>query len=202
MQSADQIWASIKASLHEKSCLDEVQLRPGASESELVELEAQLGVALPDLLRQLLMIHDGQDGVGLLFGSQMLSSVEIRRQWHGWREIEADGMNAECAEFMKSSPAGVVKPMYTNARWIPLTHDGGGNHMGLDFDPDIGGAEGQVIAFGADEDTKYLLAPTFAEFAEKAVEWISQASWDGENFESPTDDGFAPPAILRTAGGA
>ena len=106
MQSADQIWASIKASLHEKNCLDEVQLRPGASESELVELEAQLGVALPDLLRQLLMIHDGQDGAGLLFGTQMLSSMEIRRQWQGWREIEADGMNEDCAEFMKSSPAG------------------------------------------------------------------------------------------------
>lgn len=201
MQSAEQIWTFIKASLQEKGCLDEVQLRPGVSESELVELEAQLGVALPDLLKQLLRIHDGQDGIGVLFGSQMLSSTDIRRQWHGWREIEADGMNENCAEFMASSPAGVVKPMYTNARWIPLTHDGGGNHMGLDFDPDIGGTEGQMIAFGADEDTKYLLAPTFAQFAEKAVEWISQASWDGENLESPTDDGFAPPAILRTAGG-
>ncbi|MBH1542146.1 SMI1/KNR4 family protein, partial [Stenotrophomonas maltophilia] len=123
-------------------------------------------------------------------------------QWQGWREIEAAGMNEDCAEFMESSPAGVVKPMYTNARWIPLTHDGGGNHMGLDFDPDSDGAEGQMITFGADEDTKYLLAPTFAEFAEKAVEWISQASWNGENLESPTDDGFAPPAVLRTVGGS
>ncbi|HEL4260155.1 TPA: SMI1/KNR4 family protein [Stenotrophomonas maltophilia] len=202
MQSADQIWASIKASLFEKGCLNEVELRSGASEGELVELEAQLGVPLPDLLRHLLKIHDGQDGAGFLFGSQMLSATEILRKWQGWREIEADGMNEHCAEFMASSPGGVVKPMYTNARWIPLTHDGGGNHMGLDFDPDDGGAEGQMIAFGADEDTKYLLASTFAEFAEKAVAWIRHARWDGENLESPTDDGFAPPAILRTAGGA
>ncbi len=144
------------------------------------------------------MIHNGQDGCGILFGSQMLSVAEIMQEWRGWREVEADGMNESCAEFMKSSPEGVVKPMYTNARWIPLTRDGGGNHMGLDFDPDVGGTHGQMIAFGADEDTKHLLAPTFAMFAEKAVEWLMHASWNGEDLESKTDDGFAPPAILRT----
>lgn len=129
MQSANEIWLSIKVSLFEKNCLDEMQLRPGASESELIEMESQLGVVLPDLLKQMLMIHDGQDGFGLLFGNQMLSIAEILRQWQGWREIEADGMNEDCAEFMGASPPGVVKAMYTNARWIPLTHDGGGNHM-------------------------------------------------------------------------
>lgn len=201
MQSANEIWVSIRASLFEKHCLDEMQLRPGASESELIELEAQLGVVLPDLLKQMLMIHDGQDGFGLLFGNQMLSIAEILRQWQGWREIEADGMNEDCAEFMEASPPGVVKPMYTNARWIPLTHAGGGNHMGLDFDPDAGGSEGQMIAFGADEDTKYLLARTFDDFVAKALEWIQQSRWNDGGLQSYADDGFAPPAILRSISG-
>lgn len=201
MQSANEIWVSIKASLFEKNCLDEMQLRPGASESELIGLEAKLGVVLPDLLKQMLMIHDGQDGFGLLFGNQMLSIAEILRQWQGWREIEADGMNEDCAEFMEASPPGVVKPMYSNARWIPLTHDGGGNHMGLDFDPDAGGAEGQMISFGADEDTKYLLARTFDDFVAKALEWIQQSRWNDGDLQSMADDGFAPPAILRSISG-
>ena len=55
MQSANEIWVSIRASLFEKHCLDETQLRPGASESELIELESQLGVVLPDLLKQMLI---------------------------------------------------------------------------------------------------------------------------------------------------
>jgi cell wall assembly regulator SMI1 len=201
MQSADEIWTSIKASLFEENCLDEMQLRPGASESELIELETELGVVLPDLLKQMLMIHDGQDGCGLLFGNQMLSIAEILRQWQGWREIEADGMNEDCAEFMEASPPGVVKPMYANARWIPLTHDGGGNHMGLDFDPDAGGFEGQMIAFGADEDTKYLLARTFDDFVAKALEWIQQSRWNDGGLQSDADDGFAPPTILRSISG-
>lgn len=153
------------------------------------------------MLKQMLMIHDGQAGFGLLFGNQMLSIAEILRQWQGWREIEADGMNEDCAEFMQASPPGVVKPMYTNARWIPLTHDGGGNHMGLDFDPDAGGAEGQMIAFGADEDTKYLLARTFDDFMAKALEWIQQSRWNDGDVLSDADDGFAPPAILRSISG-
>lgn len=201
MQRANDLWNSIKASLSEKNCLDEMQLLPGACETELVELEAQLGIVLPDLLKKMLMIHNGQDGFGLLFGNQMLSAAGIRRQWQVWREVEADGMNEDGAEFMESIPRGVVRPMYANACWIPLTHDGGGNHMGLDFDPDAGGVEGQMIAFGADEDTKYRLAGTFDEFAEKALEWIQQSCWDGECLQSAADDGCAPPAILRGSTG-
>ncbi|WP_275897127.1 SMI1/KNR4 family protein [Stenotrophomonas sp. G4] len=91
--------------------------------------------------------------------------------------------------------------MYSNARWIPLTHDGGGNHMGLDFDPDAGGAEGQMISFGADEDTKYLLARTFDDFVAKALEWIQQSRWNDGDLQSMADDGFAPPAILRSISG-
>mgnify|MGYP006198197397 CR=1 FL=1 len=46
---------------------------------------------------------------------------------------------------------GAVDPAYINPRWIPLTHDGSGNHIGLDFDPWPGGRVGQVILFGRDE---------------------------------------------------
>ena len=54
--------------------------------------------------------------------------------------------------------------MYANPLWIPLTHDGGGNHAGLDFDPDTKGRPGQVIVFGRDMDTKRLVAPNFETF--------------------------------------
>ena len=73
-------------------------------------------------------------------------------------------MNDDCADMMSSDPPGVVKPVYTNRHWIPLTHDHGGNHVGLDFDPDDEGTPGQVIAYGRDEDEKQLLATSFEAF--------------------------------------
>lgn len=70
--------------------------------------------------------------------------------------------------------------MYTNPKWIPLTHDGGGNHIGLDFDPGALGTPGQVIRFGRDEDDKVLLAPSFSVFLDQLVTALQTATWNGE----------------------
>lgn len=66
-------------------------------------------------------------------------------------------------------PRGAVDPAYINPRWIPLTHDGSGNHIGLDFDPWPGGRVGQVILYGRDEDVKAVLAESLGKF----LEWIA-----------------------------
>ena len=66
-------------------------------------------------------------------------------------------------------PEGAVDPAYINRRWIPLTHDGSGNHIGLDFDPWPRGRIGQVILFGRDEDVKAVLAESLGSF----LEWIA-----------------------------
>ena len=66
-------------------------------------------------------------------------------------------------------PQGTVDPAYINPRWIPLTHDGSGNHIGLDFDPWPEGRHGQVILYGRDEDVKAVLAPSLGAF----LEWIA-----------------------------
>ncbi len=197
MHQAVDMWNEIKTILSRKECLAEMALQPGASEKELVDLERHLGVALPELLKAMLRIHDGQTGFGLLFGVQMLSTQGIRSTWDEWRSLEEDELNKEFEWNMASRPPGAVKPMYTNSRWIALSHDAGGNHMGLDFDPDHGGTVGQMIAFGGDEDTKILLAPEISPFLVHAIEWLKQADWDGECLTNRADGGFALPAIFQ-----
>ena len=93
-------------------------------------------------------------------------------------------MNAECAEFMRSEPQDVAKPMYCNRAWIPVTHDWGGNHHGLDFDPGMVGHAGQIIAFGRDEDTKVRLALDFSRYVEQLISWLRSATWNGEWLEN------------------
>ncbi len=67
---------------------------------------------------------------------------------------------------------GAVDPAYINPRWIPLTADGSGGHIGIDFDPWPGGRIGQVILFGRDEDVKAVLAES------SGNSWAgSQAYW-------------------------
>lgn len=173
-------WMRIRDRLQSLGCLEEMALLPGASQAEIDALERHIGVILPDPFKRFLVVHNGQDGFGLIYGSALLSASGIRQQWDNWRSIDESAMNADCAEFMASDPEGFIKPLYCNRAWIPFTHDGGGNHFGLDLDPDILGKAGQVIAFGRDEDTKRLLANSFELFVEDCIAWLERAVWNGE----------------------
>lgn len=182
-------WAEIEAILREKGALDAFRLNPGASPQALRDAEAELGVELPAALKELLSVHDGEVdelGTGLIFGLPLLSTGHVLGQWQVWKSLVDDGMNEALADSMSSRPEGVIKPMYLNPRWIPLTHDGGGNHIGLDYDPDVRGTVGQVIIFGRDEDEKKLLAPSFEAFLARFVHELRTIHWavtaDGWSF--------------------
>jgi cell wall assembly regulator SMI1 len=182
---SNNFWSELEEKLLSLDCIEALKINEGASASELTKLEEHLGVDLPDEVKKFLSIHNGQsdDGAGIVFGEQILSTESIRRCWDDWRSIDEEEMNEDCAEFMESSPIGYIKPMYTNRKWIPLTHDWGGNHIGIDFDPDEKGSVGQIIAFGRDEDTKRLIASSFAEFITKLTSSLSEAKWTGEYIE-------------------
>ncbi|MFT3777906.1 MAG: hypothetical protein QM772_06450 [Ottowia sp.] len=64
-----------------------------------------------------------------------------------------------------------------------MTNDWGGNHHGVDFDPDTRGQAGQIIAFGRDEDTKVRLALDYQQYVENLIEWLQSATWNGEWLE-------------------
>ena len=175
-------WNRIRDRLATLGCLPDMALRPGAAQAGIDALEEHLGVQLPEAFRQFLRIHDGQDGqdgAGLFYGNQLLSVTGIRDAWDGWRDLDEDEMNADCADSMGSEPEGFIKPLYCNRGWIPFAHDGGGNHIGIDFDPDALGTSGQIIAFGRDEDTKRLLAPSFDAFIDDGIAWLDRAVWNG-----------------------
>lgn len=174
-------WSSVKDALREKGCLEKASLNEGASPQELEVLERHLGVDLPVHVKEFLSEHNGQAEdaeCAIYFGSPILSTSAIKESWDTWRSIDEEEMNEDCAEFMASDPVGYVKAMYTNPKWIPLTHDFGGNHVGIDFDPDERGQYGQIIAYGRDEDTKKLKASDFAGFIEKLVSEIRDPRWE------------------------
>lgn len=180
-------WTRIEQRLRELGCFEDMKVRSGASTEKVTQLERHLGRALPAPVREFWNLHDGQDGFGLIFGAELLSVQAISDCWDGWRSLDEAAMNQDCAEFMRSEPEGAAKALYCNPAWIPLTHDAGGNHIGLDFDPGPTGDVGQLITFGADEDTKRLLAPSFEAFIEKYLRWLDHASWDGAHLKAVDD---------------
>ena len=189
-------WLEIERLLDAKGCLAAMRLNEGAMAGDIDDLERHIGARLPASFREFLMRHDGQADFapGLLFGEQFLSVSGIADKWDGWRKLDEPAMNEDCAEFMSSEPAGCVRPLYTNRKWIPISYDYAGNHMGFDFDPDERGTPGQVITFGRDEDRKHLLGASFDEFATLLVARLRDASWNGDYLDmGPQRQGKAAP---------
>lgn len=181
----ERYWKEIKEILSSRGCIDKVMLNRGATVSELDALEVHLGVTLPTELKEFLSIHNGQkdECAGLVFGQRLLSTNSIRRCWDDWRNIDETEMNKDCASLMDSNPKGYIKPMYTNKKWIPISYDWSGNHIGLDYDPDEKGKQGQIITFGRDTDTKHLIASNFSNLIYMLTVFLKNARWTGEYLE-------------------
>ena len=88
-------WKEIREALSSLGCADESKLNSGATASELDALEKHLGVTLPTELKEFLSVCNGQDdeGAGIVFGEQILSTISIKRCWDDWRDIDEAEMN-------------------------------------------------------------------------------------------------------------
>lgn len=146
-------------------------LNPPATKAELAAFERLVGLEMPRAYRQLYLWHDGEedDRWGHIYGLPLLPLKHASAEWTVWNEVLAsfDGNRYEIPG--GSWPQDAVDPAYINPHWIPLTQDGSGNHIGLDFDPWPEGRIGQVILYGRDEDIKAVLAPSLGTF----LEWIA-----------------------------
>lgn len=178
-------------------------LNSGASVAEVSALERTIQRPLPDDVRESLSIHNGQRRQirsGFLLGLDLLDAERIAEEWKLWAELTA--YNEDYREDMASFPEGAIELDYANPGWIPLTKDGGGNHLGVDLSPGSAGSLGQVINFGRDENRKSVLAMCWGEFLLSYAKFLESgalkviysevASW-GANFEpvfeSVTKDG-------------
>lgn len=142
-------------------------LNPPATDEEIAALEAALGTRLPRDFVDCLKIHNGQSEAagGLLDNSEFLSTDAILDQWQVWKDLlesgDFDGIESEPEEGIRSD--------WWNARWIPFTHNGGGDHYCLDMAPDQAGHAGQVITMWHDMAAREIQAASFAAWFQKYV---------------------------------
>ncbi|AOJ84216.1 molybdenum cofactor biosynthesis protein MoaA [Burkholderia savannae] len=138
-----------------------------APAGEIDAMQAALGVTLPPAFVESLRIHDGQADAGAVFAENdaLLSAREIVAQWSIWKGLVAGGDFDD----MTSEPDAGIKDDWYNLKWIPFTHDGGGNHLCLDLDPAEGGTVGQVIRVWHDDERRERVARDF-------VEWLAHVA--------------------------
>ena len=82
-------------------------------------------------------------------------------------------------------PPNAIQKAYAHPGWIPLVRDWGGNNLAIDLAPGPTGEWGQVILFGRDYDTKYVVARSWGAFLAIFADDLNSGKWfvDEENYE-------------------
>lgn len=175
-------WARIERWLAESApdVLDSLQ--PGATEEQISNTEAALGVTLPDEVRASYPIHDGQspDGPGLMDAWEFLSLSRMLDEWRIWKGLLDGGDLADA----KSEPEEGVADDWWNPKWIPLTYSGSGDHHCLDLAPTPDGEVGQIILMYHDIPTRQVVARSFGAWLEAFADDLEAGCYvyDGDQY--------------------
>ncbi len=89
MSSIAQSWQRISAWYAQNTPKDTLVLADGASEAEMVELEAALGQRLPDDVRESLALHNGAANEAyLLYFGELLSTQRMLEVWQMYADMQ------------------------------------------------------------------------------------------------------------------
>jgi cell wall assembly regulator SMI1 len=100
----------------------------------------------------------------------LLSIDEIIRQWEKWDSL-LEQFHDEDGPYT-SDPDEGVKNSWWNPLWVPFTHDGSGNHICIDLDPDTKGTWGQVIQMWHDSGYRQLYANSFTAWLDDYIKGL------------------------------
>ncbi len=133
--------------------------KPATTEA-IARAEATLGVELPEAVRASYAIHDGSGEVSLFPSGDYLSLDEMLVQYKVWKELVEEGSWDDEV----SAPEGPIQKVHYHLKWIPLTHNGGGDHTLIDLAPAKGGKVGQLIDFSHEMGPEGIAATGLAEY--------------------------------------
>jgi cell wall assembly regulator SMI1 len=141
---------------------------PGASESEIRDAEAALGLRLPADFVESYRLHNGGREGAFFRNYELMPLKEITRTAAFKKQL----LTLDWGDYIPQ-PEGPIKQVFWNAQWVPFMDTGSGDNLCIDLDPAPGGAVGQVIEFGHELGPERLIAPSFCA-------WLSQFADDLE----------------------
>ncbi|MBB5781871.1 SMI1/KNR4 family protein [Nonomuraea jabiensis] len=166
------------------------ELPPPAADRE--EMFADLDHALPDDLRALYDVMDGDDDLGLIdngydwLSASFVSELGSDHVWvdnvplfdpDPWRIMLDDG------------PPGAVRRSIDRDGWIPFADGGNNEYLAVDMDPGPGGRPGQVIRIGLRRDGPTYVADSVTSLLRRHVEALERGDWTCEDDDLRIDLG-------------
>ena len=167
-------------------------LNPGASRSDIDELQRVMGIEMPESLANILMLNNGEsDGWPCkIFADHgaFLSTARIAEEWNSRIEIveEMDNEEQDVDTLIAQGVMeveGCVRPVMFDKSWIPFMDCNGDVFWAIDYAPAEGGRVGQVIRVDWECVSYKVIAPSFERFLESYVSELEAGRY-------PIVDGF------------
>jgi cell wall assembly regulator SMI1/predicted DNA-binding WGR domain protein/uncharacterized protein YukE len=194
--SVAKAWKRIDAWLTENAPSLMANMGAGATLESIEKAEAALGMELPDDVRASYAIHDGSGRRFLFPSGYYLSLDEMVDRYGKWKYLveEDGGFDDEDSE-----PKGPIQKVHYHLKWIPLTHDGGGDHTLIDLAPAEGGKVGQLIEFSHETGPDVVAAPGLAAYlstiADRLESGAGPADEEGRHIDWQKGRDVTPSAV-------
>lgn len=151
--------------------------RRGADARTIQRIERRLGRSMPDDIRMLYAMHDGQpEGAPSLYLNQRWMPLELVAV--AWEDLcLRHGVGREGVASVISGGAGALQAESWSADWLPLFGSSRGDHYCVDLRPGQAGRSGQVIWFLHDQAEHLVIADSVAQMLSRVADGLEAGRW-------------------------
>jgi len=169
-----------------------VTFRPPASSRAIDNFSEKSGLTVPDDLRQMLLIADGEThkSAGMIGNWRLMPISEIQAAWGLLTKLAEKGAFAG----QEPEPSPYIQQAWWHPAWIPVVSSDTGHYFCLDTDPKDIERTGQVLLFLQDHPERPLVAGSLQA-------WLDRMSRDLESDVYTYDEieGFDGEAFMWSA---
>jgi cell wall assembly regulator SMI1 len=156
------------------------KLNPGLTDDELTALEQQLGNTLPEALKTLLRWRNGQapgNRKSFYYNYTLMDAEDIAETIKTHNDLLASG------DYKRAN--------WWSPRWIPFLDNGAGDTYCVDTEGSFGGAQGQVLEFNHDYESRRIHADNLESWLETVSQGLEQGLLEYDEYGmEPVDDRF------------
>ncbi len=169
-----------------------VVLRPPAKHDAVDRFQTLTGMAMPENLRRLLLIADGETrtSAGLVGNWRLMPIAEIQAAWGLLNQLDKKGAFND----REPDPSPYIQKTWWSSAWIPIVTSDQGDYFCVDTDPPQSKRNGQVLLFLQYRPERPLIAVSL-----KA--WLDRIKRDLEagQYKYDLEAGFNGEAFLWSA---
>lgn len=152
METMKAVWNRIDTWLDRHAPAILSKLQPGATDEELRQAEAVIGIELPQEVRASYRVHNGYTGDAFIEEWRLISLKEMSATWQIMKNI-LDAQDPTNEYFFgpqderSLSDPFPLQAVWWHPKWIPLLAFGNGDGLYVDGAPGPTGHHGQLISF-------------------------------------------------------